>query len=399
MPGRSGLGRLGVSAIPDISARKETELRLQASLTEVQRLKDRIDAENRYLREEISRSSDSREIVGESPSFKLALEKTNQVARTDTAVLITGETGTGKGLIAQAIHDRSSRKDPPLIKVNCSALPASLMESELFGHEAGAFTGATARKIGRFELARGGTIFLDEIGELQPELQVKLLRVLQDGEIERIGSSTTISVDARVVAATNRDLRQAMREERFRRDLYFRLAVFPIDVPPLRVRRDDIPLLVWHFVAKKRARLGRKIEKVSYRTMEKLAAYSWPGNVRELENVVERAMIISRDSTLAIDELLGDLDEPRDPPAISATFADVERAHIARVLDDCNWRIKGKGNAADRLDMPPSTLRYRMKKLGVDRPQPHPNRTDRAGESRVDSPADVIDRGSSSTNR
>jgi transcriptional regulator with GAF, ATPase, and Fis domain len=282
-----------------------------------------------------------------------------------------GETGTGKELLARAIHHRSRRKDRPLVKVNLAALPSSLIESELFGHVKGAFTGAVSDKVGRFELADGGTLFLDEIGELDPELQTKLLRVLQEGEFERIGSAATIRVDVRVVTATNRDLHGAMQQGKFRPDLYYRLAVFPIEVPPLRLRRDDIPLLVWHFVTKKQVRLGRSIAQIPSTVMNALVAYDWPGNVRELENVIERAMILSPGPTLLLEESLGCArSRPSSAPSHGPGGAD--RTRIVGVLDDCHWRVKGDGNAAERLGLKPSTLRYRMKRLGIRRPEAVP---------------------------
>jgi PAS domain S-box-containing protein len=366
-PVPSSNGMLAAASIRSIAHRKKVELQLQNSLAEVESLRSQLSAENLYLREEIERTHSEREFIGESDLVKLTLQKIDQVAVTDANVLIVGETGTGKELAARAIHARSHRKDRPLIKVNCAALPTGLIESELFGHEKGAFTGALELKVGRFELADEGTIFLDEIGELHPDLQSKLLHVLQEGQFERIGSTTTKTVNVRVIAATNRDLRKAMQEGLFRSDLFFRLAVFPLELPPLRARREDVPLLVWHFVSKKAGRLGRKIERIPQPTMDKLVAYPWPGNVRELENVIERAMIVSPDSTLVVEELLGHLEERGDPERTLASIKDIERIQILRVLDQCNWRIKGKNNAAERLGLNPATLRYRMKKLGIER--------------------------------
>jgi PAS domain S-box-containing protein len=352
----------------NITDRKLAELGLRDALEEVQTLRDRLEHENIYLQEELKTVHDFEEIIGHSNALKPILHKIEQVAPTDANVLIQGETGTGKELIARAIHNRSRRKDRPLVKINCAALPTGLIESALFGHEKGAFTGALERKIGRFELADGGTLFLDEIGELEPELQTKLLRVLQEGEFERIGSVTTLSVDVRVIAATNRDLQTAIGEQRFRSDLYYRLAVFPVEVPPLRARGDDIELLVWHFIAKKQAKIGKRIEEVSRSTMGRLAEYDWPGNVRELENVIERAMILSPGPTLMVDDLLPHPDHPRPRQAESRSMADAERRHILHVLEQCNWVIKGKGNAADRLGLKPSTLHSRMNRLGIRRP-------------------------------
>lgn len=356
-------------SLQDIDKQKTAEAELRQALQEVERLTDRLRAENVYLQEEIASSHGFDEIVGQSESLRLTLTKIEHVADTDTSVLLLGETGTGKELLARAIHSRSGRKDRPLVKVNLAALPASLIESELFGHVKGAFTGAVADKVGRFELADGGTLFLDEIGELDPELQTKLLRVLQESEFERIGSGETLQVDVRLVAATNRDLRRAMEQRTFRPDPYYRLAVFPIEVPPLRLRREDVPLLVWHFISKRQVRLGKTINSVPEKVMSALVEYDWPGNVRELENVVERAMILSSGSTLMLEETLRPA-RPHVPKAPSASPPDVDRGQIVSVLDECRWKIKGAGNAAERLGLKPSTLRYRMKILGIRRPGP-----------------------------
>jgi len=271
--------------------RQRVEAELRAQLAEIRQLQARLEAENAYLREEVAPRSGFTDIVGRSPTLQTVLAQVTQVAPTPTTVLLVGETGTGKELLAHAIHDRSPRRDRVLVKVNCAALPPTLIETELFGHEKGAFTGATGARVGRFELAHGGTLFLDEIGELSLELQVKLLRVLQHGEFERVGSGRPRTVDVRIVAATHRDLGQAITDGRFREDLYFRLSVFPIQVPPLRARREDIPLLVWAYIPRRQAKLGRTIERVPKRAMDALRAYAWPGNVRELENVIERALI------------------------------------------------------------------------------------------------------------
>src|SRR5262245_33653147 len=310
------------------------------------------------------------DIVGDSPALRGVLFMVDQVAPTDTAVLLQGETGTGKELLARAIHGKSQRRDRPMVKVNCAALPPTLIESELFGHERGAFTGADARKIGRFELADQGTLFLDEVGDLPLSLQAKLLRVLQEGEFERLGSTVTRKVDVRIIAACNRDLAAASREGTFRADLYYRLAVFPIQVPPLRARADDIPLLVLHFLSQLGAALGRKIERVLPSTMERLVDYAWPGNIRELRNVLERAVILSPGTTLVVNGLADD--RPLPDAAVGDTFqvrplVDVERDHILRVLDLCSWRIRGPANAAQQLGLNASTLYSRMKKLGIRR--------------------------------
>ncbi len=362
-------GLLVAASIRDISNRQNKELELRSALTEVERLRERLLAENVYLREEVQSVYGFDEFVGKSDVLKLLLEQIDQVAATDTSVLIFGETGTGKELVARAIHSHSNRKDRPLVKVNCAALPSSLIESALFGHEKGAFTGALNQELGRFGLADGGTIFLDEIGEIHPDLQTKLLRVLQEGEFEPVGSSATTKVDVRVIAATNRDLQQAIRQGKFRSDLYYRLAVFPLEVSSLRARREDIPLLVWHFISQKQARLGKKIEKISAATMDRLTEYPWPGNIRELENVLERAMILSPGSTLNVDPLIEVVDTVKSVPETKPESADnVLRSHMLSVLQECHWRIKGEGAAADRLGMNPSTLRYRMNKLGIERP-------------------------------
>ena len=346
------------------------ERRLQASLAQAKALGERLHAENEYLREPNFPAGAFGEIVGESQILRKVLFEAEQVATTDATVLLLGQTGTGKELIAKAIHARSHRRDRTLVKVNCAALPPTLIESELFGHEKGAFTGATARKIGRFELADQGTLFLDEVGELPRSLQAKLLRVLQEGEFERLGSSSTHKVDVRVIAASNRDLGRASREGTFRSDLYYRLGVFPIHVPPLVARKEDIPLLVWHVLGQLGVTLGRKIDRVPLEVMERLVKYDWPGNIRELRNVLERAVILSPGSTLLLDEA-GD---PRATPvaAVSSgalrTLADVERDHILHALDDCAWRVRGPGNAAQVLGLNASTLYSRMKKLGIRRP-------------------------------
>jgi transcriptional regulator with GAF, ATPase, and Fis domain len=348
--------------------RQRVEAELRAQLAEVRQLKDQLEAETGYLRTEIRRARGFDNIVGQSPALLKVLAQVSQVAPTPSAVLLLGETGTGKELLAQAIHDGSPRRHGPFIKVSCAALPPTLIETELFGHEKGAFTGATAARAGRFELAHGGTLFLDEIGELSLELQVKLLRVLQHGEFERVGSGRSRAVDVRIVAATHRNLEQAMTDGRFREDLYFRLSVFPIQVPPLRARREDIPLLVWAYITRRQAQLGRTIARVPRRAIDALMAYAWPGNVRELENVIERALIRSTGPTLRLEEPLGPSARgAAGPPALVRLDA-VERAHIRRVLEACDWKIDGTGHAAETLGLNPSTLRSRMRKLGIRRP-------------------------------
>jgi formate hydrogenlyase transcriptional activator len=335
-----------------------------------------------YLQEEIASDHNFGEIIGRSEALSEVMRKTRQVAATDTTVLIMGETGTGKELVARAIHGGSPRRSRPMVKVNCAALPANLIESELFGHEKGSFTGAQAARIGRFEMANGGTIFLDEIGELPLDLQSKLLRVLQEGEFERLGSSRTIKVDVRVIAATNRDLEQASREGTFRSDLYYRLHVFPLIVPPLRERTGDIPMLVQSFIDKENARLGKNIDTISRQTMEALQNYPWYGNIRELQAVIERAAILTEGNELVIsDDLSPKKNGLSAPPEVSEQvkslevdddelipLQDMERRYILKALARTKWRIHGKDGAADILGMNPNTLRSRMQKLGIERP-------------------------------
>ena len=359
---------------------------LSEALREVEALRDRLHAENRYLQEEIKQAQGANGIVGESAVLQTALRQAERVAATDATVLILGETGTGKELFARAVHAHSPRSERPLVKVNCAALPESLIESELFGHEQGAFTGATAQRAGRFELADGGTIFLDEIGDLPLALQAKLLRVLQEGEFERLGSPHTQTVDVRVIAATNRDLAARVREGAFREDLYYRLNVVPLHLPPLRERTGDIPLLVEHVVNRTAARLGRAVPTVPAPVVEALERYPWPGNVRELANVVERALILSDGPTLHLDELLETVHAPDvHAPATHApteasdrggdhrpmTLDEVQRSHILNTLSAVGWKVRGADGAAKTLGLPPSTLRSRMKKLGITRPTPH----------------------------
>ncbi len=306
-------------------------------------------------------------MIGTSGAIKKVFQAIEKVATTDATVLVTGETGTGKELIARAIHHLSHRKDGVLVKVNCAAIPAGLIESELFGHEKGAFTGALARKIGRFELADKGTIFLDEVGDIPLDLQTKLLRVLQEGEFERLGSPKTLKVNVRVIAATNRDLEREVREGRFRSDLYYRLKVFPIQLPALRDRAQDVPLLVSYFVKKFSATMGKKVETVPAQAMEMLKGYPWPGNIRELEHVVERAVILSQSSELDLDDWMPNPGVPDDTGS-ATTLEEVERTHIAAVLRQTNWRVSGDKGAAKILGLNPTTLEARMKKLNISRP-------------------------------
>ena len=341
--------------------RKSTE----AALAEVLRLKEQLVLERAYLQEEIQLQNNHETIIGQSAAIKNVLYKVGQIAGSNTTVLVLGETGTGKELIARAVHNMSLRKNRALIKVNCAALPANLIESELFGHEKGSFTGSQSRHLGRFEIANGGTLFLDELGELPIDLQAKLLRVLQDGEFERVGSSQTIKVDVRVIAATNRNLEMEVRNGNFREDLWYRLNVFPITMPPLRDRRDDIPLLVAFYVKKIAKRLGKAIEIITGNVMNTLQGYDWPGNIRELENVLERAVINSSDSKL---HLVDDLRKPaKNLSASPRTMEAVERQHILEVLESTNWKVSGKGGASEILGLDRSTLRARMVKLKIEK--------------------------------
>jgi len=345
--------------------RRRAEDALKGALQEVERLTDRLQKENVYLQDEIKQEHNFEEIISRNQDFNEILDKVTQVAPTDSTVLILGETGTGKELLARAIHNTSERRDRPLVKVDCASLPANLIESELFGHECGAFTGARARKTGRFELADGGTVFLDEIGDLPLELQTKLLRVLQDGEFERLGSSHPIKVDVRVIAATNRDLEKAVEAGYFRQDLYYRLNVFPIMSLPLRDRKDDIPLLVSHFINKFSAKVGKRIENVPQDVLDSLQTYHWPGNIRELENIVERAVILSRGATLELDKFNDRTLPQSNSNTELTTLGETERFLIQKALDECNWVIEGERGAAARLDIAPSTLRDRIKKYGI----------------------------------
>src|SRR5262245_22052268 len=341
--------------------RGKLERELRETLRELRQVQRRVDVENEYLREASGVDVGFEAIAGRSRLLRDAIELAEEVAPTEATVLLLGETGTGKGLFARAIHARSPRRERPLVVVNCAALPHSLVESELFGHEKGAFTGATSARPGRFEVADGGTLFLDEIGEIPPEAQAKLLRVLESGDFERVGATRTRRVDVRIVAATNRSLERALAEGRFREDLYYRLSVFPIQLPPLRDRPEDIPLLVWEVIQRRQHELGRRIESVPDGAMQALVAYPWPGNVRELANVIERALILSHGQELRLDAFRASIRPPARP---SQRLDEVERAHFLRVLESCRWRITGAGNAAEILGLRPSTLRSRLRKLG-----------------------------------
>jgi formate hydrogenlyase transcriptional activator len=348
---------------------------------EIAALKARLERENVYLQEEIHREHNFVEMVGSSPALLAMLRQVDQVAPTDSTVLVSGETGTGKELIARAIHDRSARRGRPLVKVNCSAISAGLLESELFGHVKGAFTGAIERRVGRFELADGGTLFLDEVGELPPEAQAKLLRVLQEREFEPVGSSKPLRVDVRVIAATNRDLGEAIRAGRFRADLFYRLNVLPLVAPPLRERRSDIPQLAMFFVARLAKRFGKTVDAVSRDSMDRLVGYAWPGNVRELQNVIERAVVLAEGRTLELGpDLLpaaavgpaGVAVTPEPAPAavgsgLDAVLEDVERRHIVAALAQAGGVIEGSRGAAKLLKVHPNTLRSRMEKLKIRR--------------------------------
>lgn len=332
---------------------------------EINQLKEQLSRENAYLLEEIKISHDFGAMVGNSQRFKKVLDLAQAVGPTNSTVLVTGETGTGKELLARLIHELSPRKNKPFVRVNCAALPAGLVESELFGHEKGAFTGAEQFRQGKFELADQGTLFLDEIGEMPIEAQAKLLRVLQDGIVERVGGMKWKDVDVRIIAATNTDLNTAILAGRFRSDLYYRLNVFPIDLPPLRERPQDIPLLVRHFMEKNRLEFKRPPQEITPDSLEKLVQYQWPGNIRELKNIMERAMILSDSSTLVIEETF--ITKSATPSEVlpSTKLKDLERLRIEQALETCEWRIEGPLGAAKQLGLHPSTLRYRIKKLGL----------------------------------
>ena len=354
------LGEVFVNALE----RKQIRLELEQRLREIEGLKQRLENENIYLHEEVKLLADHTEIVRQSLAMKKVLSQAEQVARTDSTVLIQGETGTGKEVVARAIHRLSSRKDRHLVTISCASLPPTLIESELFGREKGAYTGALTKMIGRFEVADGSTLFLDEIGEIPLELQSKLLRVLEEGSFERLGSTKTLHVNVRIIAATNRDLGEEVKTGRFRKDLYYRLNVFPISIPPLRERPEDIPLLIWAFVKEFEKRVGKRIDSIPRKSMEALQQYSWPGNVRELRNVIEHGMIVSGSRTLA-------LSVPRlasSEASENSNLENIERSHLLNVLKKTGWRLAGKGGAAEVLGLKRTTLQSLMKRLGIKRP-------------------------------
>ncbi|RLC00502.1 MAG: Fis family transcriptional regulator [Deltaproteobacteria bacterium] len=343
--------------------RKEADLKLQNSFSEIKALKKQLKKENVCLKKEIESIQHRDEIIGESDAIRKILVEIGQVGKTDSSVLITGETGTGKGMVAMAIHKSSSRKRRAMVTVNCAALPSSLVEGELFGREKGAYTGALTKQAGRFEIADGSTLFLDEIGELSMELQVKLLRVLEEGEFERLGSSKTLRTNVRVITATNQDLGKKIREGKFRQDLFYRLNVFPIHISPLRQRTDDIMPLTWSFIQKFSENMGRQINTIEKDSLEAIKNYSWPGNVRELRNVIEHSFIVGTDKTLRV-SLVENIDS-----GLVLNLQDHEKAHILQVIGSTNWRIRGHKGAAEILGLKPTTLYSRMKKLGIKRPK------------------------------
>jgi transcriptional regulator with GAF, ATPase, and Fis domain len=349
----------------EVLARQE----LEGTMVELARSRDQLQAETAYLHGHLGQEHNFEEIVGKSDVMVATLQKVELAAKTDATVLLLGETGTGKELLAHALHTRSNRKTRPLVRVDCTTLPPGLVESELFGHEKGAFTGAHETKLGRFELADGGTLFLDEIGELSLDLQAKLLRVLQEGEFQRLGAKREQKVDVRIIAATNRDLIDEMSEGRFRSDLYYRLNVLPIESPPLRERREDIPLLASYFLSRFRATVGKRIDTIAKSSMDALVAYDWPGNVRELQNIIERSAILCSGDILTVQEALGDagVRDSKLAGSLRQGLDDVERTNILRALTESGWKVKGEGNAASSLGLKSSTLRSRMKKLGITR--------------------------------
>ena len=363
-PGEVHRLRILAMAFANVLARQHSDEALQRTLAEVKQLGDRLNAENVYLRREVRERLGSDLIVGKSPAILRVLDQIQQVADTDSTVLLLGETGTGKELLATQIHESSRRRNRPLVRVNCAAIPATLIESELFGREKGAFTGALSRQVGRFELADRSTIFLDEIGDLPLDVQVKLLRVLEERQIERLGSPKPIQVDVRIITATHRNLQQRIAEGSFRDDLFYRLNVFPIEVPPLRERVEDIPLLVWRFVEEFSKTLGKRIDAISKDSMTALQQYSWPGNIRELRNVVERGMILATGKRLSLPLPAATAGSPAKR---AVKLVDLEKEHIRSVLETTGWRIRGAGGAAERLGLKATTLETRMAKLGLKR--------------------------------
>ena len=348
----------------EIAERRRVEAQLQNRLREIEDLKHRLEGENIFLKEEVKLLAEHADIVGQSEAMQRVLAQAKQVADTDSNVLVLGETGTGKELLARAIHKMSSRKDRPLITLNCASLPPTLIESELFGREKGAYTGAMTRMTGRFEVADGSTLFLDEIGELPHGMQSKLLRVVEEGRFERLGSVKPLQVNVRIIAATNRDLAQDVKAGRFRQDLYYRLNVFPISIPPLREHPEDIPLLVWAFIKDFEKKMGKRVENVSRSSMEALQRHSWHGNIRELRNVIERGMIVSTSKTLTV--RFPQADVSAAPGA--SDLENVERRHVLDILEKARWRIAGRGGAAETLGLKRTTLQSLMKRLGIERP-------------------------------
>jgi formate hydrogenlyase transcriptional activator len=365
----NAFGPADVDFLTQVATQAAIAIENATAYQKIAELKEQLSKEKLYLEDEIRTDRNFGEIVGDNQSFKRVLDQVATVAPTDASVMILGETGTGKELIARAIHELSTRRERTFVKLNCAAIPTGLLESELFGHEKGAFTGAIAQKVGRFELAHHGTLFLDEVGDIPLELQPKLLRALQEHEFERLGGTRTIKVDVRLVSATNRDLTQMISERQFRTDLYYRLSVFPVALPPLRERADDIPKLVRYFTQKFARRMNRPIETISQQTMDALMRYSWPGNVRELENLVERAVILSRGTALEIprSELRQGAEASSGDSASAMTLEEAEREHIRRTLEQVNWVVGGVNGAAAKLGMKRTTLQSKMKKLGIAR--------------------------------
>jgi formate hydrogenlyase transcriptional activator len=372
VPLRDGQGKIvrWYGSSIDIEDRKRTEDSLQRAFDEIKKLKDQLHRENIVLREEIDKASMFEEIVGSSSALKAVLTRVAKVAPTDSTVLITGETGTGKELVARAIHKRSQRSPRAFVSVNCAAIPAPLIASELFGHEKGAFTGAHQRRLGRFELAEGGTIFLDEIGELPTETQIALLRVLQEHEFERVGGNKAIRADVRVITATNRDLKAAVEAGIFRSDLFYRLNVFPIEMPPLRERKEDIPLLVEYFIDRYASKAGKKIRSTSKKSLELLQSYPWPGNIRELQNVIERSVIVCDAENFSVDEswLVRESSQTQSASQpLSNKLVTQEKEMIEAALAECKGRVSGPLGAAAKLSIPPTTLESKIRSLKIDK--------------------------------